>query len=141
MGRRVLRCHIWGYSVCLCRIKRTSGLHPVMRNRKIVKLICYLNRRLRIKPFCRRDERSKTTVINAPCREKTSLRCFIPGPTQTGLYSDRRLIEASNFGFRKYLDCAIYKAKTKALISCAVTAQLILHMLKAGFLMTRLKLY
>ena len=29
------------------------------------------------------------------------------------------------FGFRKQKDCTIYVAKTKALISCAVTAQLI----------------
>ena len=29
------------------------------------------------------------------------------------------------FGFRKQRDCTIYEAKTKALISCAVTAQLI----------------
>ena len=27
MGRRVLRCHILGYSVCLCPIKRTPGLY------------------------------------------------------------------------------------------------------------------
>ena len=44
------------------------------------------------------------------------------------------------------MDCTIHVAKTKALISCAVTAQLICvffvfsHMQKAGFLMTRLKL-
>ena len=48
-----------------------------------------------------------------------------PGPTQTGLYNDRRLLEVSNFGFRKYRYCTIYVAKTKTLISCAVTAQLI----------------
>ena len=29
MGRRVLRRHIWGYSVCLCPIKRTSGLNEL----------------------------------------------------------------------------------------------------------------
>ena len=29
------------------------------------------------------------------------------------------------FGFRKQMDCTIYVAKTKALISCAVTPQLI----------------
>ena len=29
------------------------------------------------------------------------------------------------FGFRKQKDCTIYEAKTKALISCAVTTQLI----------------
>ena len=27
MGRRVLRLHIWGYSVCLCPIKRRPGLY------------------------------------------------------------------------------------------------------------------
>ena len=26
MGRRVLRRHIWGYSDCLCSIKKTPGL-------------------------------------------------------------------------------------------------------------------
>ena len=31
--------------------------------------------------------------------EKTDLRGFRPGPTQTGLYSHRRWLEASNFGF------------------------------------------
>ena len=34
-------------------------------------------------------------------------------------------LEAENFGFRKKRDCTIYVAKAKALISCAVTAQLI----------------
>ena len=34
-------------------------------------------------------------------------------------------LEASNFGLRKKRDCTIYVAKTKALISFAVTAKLI----------------
>ena len=29
MGRRVLRRHIWGYTVCLCPIKGTSGLNEL----------------------------------------------------------------------------------------------------------------
>ena len=29
MGRRVLRRHIWGYSVCLCSIKGTPGLNEL----------------------------------------------------------------------------------------------------------------
>ena len=29
MGRRVLRRHIWGYSVCLCPIKGTPGLNEL----------------------------------------------------------------------------------------------------------------
>ena len=37
----------------------------------------------------------------------------------------RRWLEAGNFGFRKYWNCTIRVAKTKALISFAVTAKLI----------------
>ena len=37
----------------------------------------------------------------------------------------RKLTEARNFRFRMYMNCTIYVAKTKALISFAVTAQLI----------------
>ena len=44
---------------------------------------------------------------------------------QTGLYIRRRQLEVLNFRFRKERDCTIYVAKTKALISCAVSAQLI----------------
>ena len=39
--------------------------------------------------------------LNEPRCEKTGLRGFRPGPTQTGLYSHRRWLEAGNFGFRK----------------------------------------
>ena len=60
-----------------------------------------------------------------PRCEKTGLRGFRPGPTQTGLYSHRRWLEALNFGFTKERDCTIRVAKTKVLISCADTAQLI----------------
>ena len=38
--------------------------------------------------------------LNEPRCEKTGLRGFRPGPTQTGLYSYRRWLEAGNFGFR-----------------------------------------
>ena len=41
------------------------------------------------------------------------------------MYSHRRWLEAGNFGFRKYRNCSIHVAKTKALISFAVTAKLI----------------
>ena len=36
-----------------------------------------------------------------PRPEKTGLLGFRPGTTQTGLYSHRRLLETSNFGFGK----------------------------------------
>ena len=58
--------------------------------------------------------------------------------------SHRRWLKASNFGFRKQRDCPIHVAKTKVLISCTVTAQLICVFVfayaRAGFLITRLKL-
>ena len=37
----------------------------------------------------------------------------------------QKMARGLNFGFRKKRDCAICVEKTKALISCAVTAQLI----------------
>ena len=59
-----------------------------------------------------------------PRHDKPGFLGFRPGPTQTRLYSHRRWLEARTFGFRKWRDCTIYVAKTKGLISCAVTAQL-----------------
>ena len=38
--------------------------------------------------------------IIEPRREKTGLRGFRPGPTQTGLYKLRKELEACNFGFK-----------------------------------------
>ena len=60
-----------------------------------------------------------------PRFEKTGLRGFRPGPTETGLYSSRRWLEACKFVYKKKRDCTIYLAKTKALISFAITAKLI----------------
>ena len=57
--------------------------------------------------------------------KKTGLRGFRPDPTQTRLYNHRRWLEASNFVLRKKRYCTISVAKTKALISFAVTAKLI----------------
>ena len=37
-----------------------------------------------------------------PCHEKTCLRNFRPGKTQTGLHSHRMMLESWNFGFNKY---------------------------------------
>ena len=60
-----------------------------------------------------------------PRCEKTGLRGFRPGLTQTGLYSYRRWLEALNLGFNKKRGCTIRIAKTKALISNSVTAKMI----------------
>ena len=55
-----------------------------------------------------------------PMREKTNNL-----GSQTNLYSHRRWLEAGNFGLRKKRNCTIRVATTKALISFAVTAELI----------------
>ena len=60
-----------------------------------------------------------------PLHDKTNNLGFVPGPTQTRLYSDRSRLEALNFRFKRKRACTICVAKSKALISCAVTAQLI----------------
>ena len=46
-------------------------------------------------------------------------------PHKLALYSLGKRLEACNFRFKKKRDCTICVAKTKLLISCAVTAQLI----------------
>ena len=43
---------------------------------------------------------SKCKTLFEPRCEKTGLLGFRPGPTQTGLCSHRRWLEAGNFGFR-----------------------------------------
>ena len=84
-----------------------------------------------------------TAKIFEPHSEKTRLRGFQPGPTLTGLCSHRTWLKTWNFVFRKQRNFTSYVAKTKALISFAVTAKLICvfvfaYMQKAGFLMMRL---
>ena len=56
---------------------------------------------------------------------ETGLRGFRPGSTQTGLDNHKRKLGTRNSGFRKKRDCTIRVAKTKTLISFAVTAKLI----------------
>ena len=53
-------------------------------------------------------------------------------PTQIGINSHRKGLDACNC-FVKKRDYTIYAAKTKVLISCAVTVSLILHMQKERF--------
>ena len=78
----------------------------------------------KIKEFYSIDNEISVVIFEPRCK-KTGLRGFRPGPTQTGLHSHRRWLEARNFVFRKKRDFTICVAKTKALISFAVTAKLI----------------
>ena len=67
---------------------------------------------------------SKQSVIWAATSENRS--SGIPTRSNTtGLYRHRRWLETWNFRFRKQRDCTIQVAKTKTLISFAVTAKLI----------------
>ena len=63
--------------------------------------------------------------LGKPTIGKTNNLGFRPGPKQTSMYSHRSRLEARNFGFKKKSDCTICLAKTKALISFAVTAKLV----------------
>ena len=70
------------------------------------------------------DSRLQCPLQYDPLCEKINNLGVRLGPTQTGLCSHRWL-EACNFRSKKMRDQSIPGAKTKALISCAVTAQLI----------------
>ena len=81
-------------------------------------------------------------LIIEPAHEKTNNLGFRSVLTPTGLCNHRSRLEACNFGFKKKMDYTICVAKTKTLISCAVSAQLICvfvclfsHMQIVGFLM------
>ena len=60
---------IWGYFVCLCPIKRTTGLYGL-----------------------------------SSIARKYVFEGFRPGQTQTSRYSDRRWLEALNFGYKRNRD-------------------------------------
>ena len=63
---------------------------------------------------------------------KLEIKDLRPCLTQTALNSHRNSLDASNFGFKKKMNCTSCVVKTKALISCAVTG----HGQKSGFLLT-----
>ena len=77
------------------------------------------------KPFSEDLPCNVLKILYEPLHENSNNLGFRPGPTQTSLCSYKRWVEAINFGFRNNSNCTICLAKTKALISCAVTAQLI----------------
>ena len=100
-------------------IIKTSSNNWITLDLTLVLLIC-INPKI---VFSRRT--SYYSVLCEPHHEKNQQCGFPPGQTQTNLCSHRRWLEARNFGFRKYRNCSICAAKTKALISFAVTAKLI----------------
>ena len=72
------------------------------------------------------DLEAAVYIYMSLCMKKTNNLGFRPGPTQTSLYSHRSRLETCTFGFKKKRNCTIRVAKTKALISFAVTEKIIL---------------
>ena len=70
-------------------------------------------------------------LVFEPVHEKTNNFVVKPGPTQIRLYSHSIKLEAWNFGYKQRRNSTIRMAKTKVLIICAVTAQLICNFLFA----------
>ena len=68
-----------------------------------------------------------TLTLIEPRREKTELQGFQPGLTYYTAWAvqPQKQARSLKFLFKKKRNCMIGVAKTKALISCAVTAQLI----------------
>ena len=60
-------------------------------------------------------------VIFEPRNDKTCVRGFRPGQKQKGLYSYRKWLETCIYGLESRGIVLIYVAKTKALISFAIT--------------------
>ena len=58
-------------------------------------------------------EECQPFAVIEPRREKTGLRGFGPGPTQTGQYSHRNRLEARYFGYINLRNCTNRVVKTK----------------------------
>ena len=94
-------------SLCTSNNDETNLSRPAhMKQMRICKCVYYFNTTYTRYSFL---IRSPPTLLlddteyepHEPRYEKTGLRGFRPGPTQTGLYSHRRWLEAGNFVFRK----------------------------------------
>ena len=90
-------------------------------------LKCYKEMLLVKSCECYNSTKLKSKIVLLPFEpqhEKTSHCGFRPGLTQTILYSHRKWLEAFNSGYTYRWNSTIHAVETKALISCAVTAQL-----------------
>ena len=72
-----------------------------------------------------------------PLHEKNNNLGFRPGPTQNGLYSHRRWLEAVNFGFRKpkklYYPCSANKGADQLHSYCEADLRLYFHQCRFFF--------
>ena len=122
---KIVQCSI--YVICALSAYTLAGNYNLIIDTHYI-LKCFqqcCSSTWRVIKFCCHLVWNKANSIIEPWREKTGLRGFRPGLTQTGLYSLRKRLEDWNFGFKKKRNCTIRVAKTKALISFAVTAKLI----------------
>ena len=74
MGRRVLRRHIWGYSVCLCPLKSSPGLYGLLEPRHEKILFCLLPRYHKLSSFYNQyqyqDFQTSVTEHTGLCRSR-----------------------------------------------------------------------
>ena len=120
----ICSCLLWPYSLVFigpiwkpqCLFSRVAALF-LNNFQAIRRQLCWLI----IEDFHFVTSYSLMAIITKfePRREKTGLRDFRPGLTQTGLYHFRSRLEARNFRFKKKRNCTIRVSKTKALISFA----------------------
>ena len=68
-----------------------TKMAQIKEQSKRSRLLCDKSKDLGFSP---REDRSAWASVPEPHCEKTGLRGFRPGPTQTGLYSHRRWLEA-----------------------------------------------
>ena len=97
---------LWLYSP-VCVVPGQKPRRQFSGDTALLKQVClylwnHLSRIMRKPVFGVADQvRFQIIIKYEPRSEKTGLLGFRPGPTQTGLYSHRRWLEAGNFGFRK----------------------------------------
>ena len=92
--------YIWGYTVCLCLMKRTPLRLTWVKDKNTTHCNCAKNSDIpRQFLFTDRDCLDSIDAIYEPRLEKTGLRVFRPGMIQTRLYSHRNRLDAWNIGY------------------------------------------
>ena len=77
------QCHM-AFSSVLQKLLLPNKKHVELKNEPCCKKVCHIGV----------SQTRLSTITDEPRCEKTGLRGFRPGPTQTGLYSYRRWLEA-----------------------------------------------
>ena len=110
--------------ISLIRIFTVCNTVYIFRQNSMVESLCLKFREI-IVNFKRPLSLGKLWVQPEPHHEKTCLQGVRPGPSQTGLCNYRKQIRGLKFPHLKCRGTVLSVAKTKVLISCTLTTQLI----------------